>query len=366
MLGYILFLMVLLGALSILIFVLEHREVFENPPVLAKLYSMKNYGGSVYSIQGNQNKSLKWADLSPYLSDIKSLQVADGYIIIAYEEDNFAGNYAVFKGSSTTIGKKREGDYPSITAIPRVQDRLPLQRIRSIEFKPFTEPSLNNPVPLQPSRYIISTPCRMLKTPENEQGYGANYLDRHNIQCNNDEYLSNYTLRQTPDRKIYYEYSCCKADMENEDPSNPIITKNNTVSTTPINDTVAFQTAYLDRHWIGQQCINDSPSGDNSKLLSRIQLLAHYNPARVQYTYNCTEMKSKDQTANVRNNCKYMSTPWVNEAAGLENHVNLKIGCEAGEGIRDLVLQRSDDGSGKIKQRYVGWCCRPTFEDNKT
>ena len=50
--------------------------------------------------------------------------------------------------------------------------------------------------------------CRSLSTPQNERG-DTYYLDRHNIKCEDDEALQRFKL-ETPDGKIAYNYTCCK------------------------------------------------------------------------------------------------------------------------------------------------------------
>ena len=52
--------------------------------------------------------------------------------------------------------------------------------------------------------------CRNIMTPLNSWGSGNNiYLDRHDINCNDDEALNQFNLFKTGDQ-IQYKYSCCK------------------------------------------------------------------------------------------------------------------------------------------------------------
>ena len=54
--------------------------------------------------------------------------------------------------------------------------------------------------------------CRDLSTPYDEDGNGDYmYLDRHFIQCGDDENITNMRLvRDVPNKKIKYDYRCCK------------------------------------------------------------------------------------------------------------------------------------------------------------
>lgn len=51
--------------------------------------------------------------------------------------------------------------------------------------------------------------CRSLSTPQDERG-DTYYLDRHNIKCKDDEALQRFKLETTLDGKIAYNYTCCK------------------------------------------------------------------------------------------------------------------------------------------------------------
>ncbi len=53
--------------------------------------------------------------------------------------------------------------------------------------------------------------CRRRSTPPNDSGQGDMvYLDRHNIQCGEDEVLSFLKLVNDSSDKYHFEYSCCR------------------------------------------------------------------------------------------------------------------------------------------------------------
>lgn len=58
----------------------------------------------------------------------------------------------------------------------------------------------------------IKTTCRKTKTPENDLGPTFNYLDRHDVQCNDGEGISDFALR-TDGSRFYYDYTCCKPEI---------------------------------------------------------------------------------------------------------------------------------------------------------
>ena len=53
--------------------------------------------------------------------------------------------------------------------------------------------------------------CRQLSTPSNDDGGGNSvYLDRHDINCNTDESISQLKLVRNGDHAYQYNYTCCK------------------------------------------------------------------------------------------------------------------------------------------------------------
>ena len=53
--------------------------------------------------------------------------------------------------------------------------------------------------------------CRNVTTPANDAGGGnARYLDRHNVECADDEAMSRFKLEHPGGGKIQYSYTCCK------------------------------------------------------------------------------------------------------------------------------------------------------------
>lgn len=58
----------------------------------------------------------------------------------------------------------------------------------------------------------IKTTCRKVQTPPNETAPTFNYLDRHDVKCNDGEGISDFVLRNDGTR-FYYEYSCCKPEI---------------------------------------------------------------------------------------------------------------------------------------------------------
>ena len=51
--------------------------------------------------------------------------------------------------------------------------------------------------------------CRSLSTPQNERG-DTYYLDRHNIKCEDNEALQRFKMETPGGDKIAYNYTCCK------------------------------------------------------------------------------------------------------------------------------------------------------------
>jgi hypothetical protein len=52
--------------------------------------------------------------------------------------------------------------------------------------------------------------CRNTSTPWNQESNSVHYLDRHNVKCNSDEYISKFKLNRDGGGKFRYDYKCCK------------------------------------------------------------------------------------------------------------------------------------------------------------
>ena len=59
-------------------------------------------------------------------------------------------------------------------------------------------------------RNSLPVRCRNVHTPFNDDGRGnAVYLDRHNVQCHDNEFLTRLHLVRSPPR-VRYNYKCCR------------------------------------------------------------------------------------------------------------------------------------------------------------
>ena len=53
--------------------------------------------------------------------------------------------------------------------------------------------------------------CRNVKTALNDDGGGNTiFLDRHNVQCEPNEVITQFKVSRPSDNKIQYDYTCCK------------------------------------------------------------------------------------------------------------------------------------------------------------
>lgn len=52
--------------------------------------------------------------------------------------------------------------------------------------------------------------CRNTSTPWNQESSSVHYLDRHNVKCNSDEYISKFKLNRDGKGKWRYDFKCCK------------------------------------------------------------------------------------------------------------------------------------------------------------
>lgn len=63
--------------------------------------------------------------------------------------------------------------------------------------------------------------CRNDETQQDDDGGGGakiQFLDRHNVRCEDDEALQKFGLKRKGDDKIYYKYRCCKPEAAEAQP----------------------------------------------------------------------------------------------------------------------------------------------------
>lgn len=179
-------------------------------------------------------------------------------------------------------------------------------------------------------------------------GFKTNYLDKHNITCNDNEYISNLRLDATydPDR-VKFKYQCCPV---NPNMRNIPVTKQ--VKTTPWNDAGGYKTDFLDRHNI--DC------GDNG-LLNQVKVDTRYKPDQIKYTYSCVYPQFPD-TARAHTICSDLKTQ-PNTAGKTANYLDKhSMYCPAGQGMSRYQL--STDQNAK-KYNYNYRCCSTIFRQKK-
>jgi hypothetical protein len=113
-------------------------------------------------------------------------------------------------------------------------------------------------------------------TPDNENNNGDNaYLDRHDVKCDDDSFLSYFRLVTSPGSKMRYDYRCSKTDK-------PLTCRSLSTSPNEKGDTY-----YLDRHNL--KCEDD-------EALQRFKLTRP--DGKIAYDYTCCKFKSAPASKN--------------------------------------------------------------------
>jgi hypothetical protein len=65
--------------------------------------------------------------------------------------------------------------------------------------------------------------CRGVSTQWDDEGRGnAVYLDRHNVQCNQNELINRFRLVRNGRGRYRYDYTCCRVDAGPRGPAGPV------------------------------------------------------------------------------------------------------------------------------------------------
>jgi len=185
-------------------------------------------------------------------------------------------------------------------------------------------------------------------------GWAFNYLDRHNVKCNNDEVLTKFKLESAyqPD-KTRYKYRCCKVESGSKD----YAAMNTSAKTTPIQDALNWNTKGLESHPIDchetgtlQQFVLESRY-DNKNGCAK--------PPCAKYNYTCASFEPTGQNdKKVATKCRHVKTE-MNQMEPTFNYLDRhEVACNDGEAINGFALK--SDGKGKMMYEYS--CCKPVIE----
>jgi len=168
--------------------------------------------------------------------------------------------------------------------------------------------------------------------------YSVNSLDRHDVKCLHPEgILNGFSLKLDRNNRGYYDYTCY--NMQDID------VQQLPATWTMVSDVDKFESAYMERHKVGESC------GENSGL-SRFRLLSHYTPNKINYEYNCSKMRPKDSSMALSNVCQQRETFPVPEQWGVERLIDTRVQCKANEVLKDFKLVRDNN-----TQKVVYTCC---------
>jgi hypothetical protein len=126
-----------------------------------------------------------------------------------------------------------------------------------------------------------------LYTPFNDTNgnNSVNFLDRHNVACQNSQVLSSFKIERNPSNssQIRYRYTCKAA--------NTICCNSNSTPKMDMGDGTIF---YLDRQLVGN---NNSPN----LAMSQFRLRTSYNPDKMWYDFTSCKIADMDAINSVKN-----------------------------------------------------------------
>lgn len=204
----------------------------------------------------------------------------------------------------------------------------------------------------------LTQTCRDVYTQwDDVGGWGFNFLDRHNVKCEDSEVLSKFKLETAyqPDR-TRYKYRCCKIDTE------PIPRKIREVTkpmSTGFADSQMWNTMSLTNHSI--QCQKEKNS---QSMLKGFKLESQYTDAlksNAKYNFECTtHLPYGLINKKIETTCRKEKTP-ANDQAPTFNYLDRhEVACKDGEGVSDFALRT--DGA---RFYYEYSCCKPEIVDNE-
>ena len=114
---------------------------------------------------------------------------------------------------------------------------------------------------------------KKIATPWDDVGSGnALYLDRHNVNCGTDSFLSAFKLNQQGSGRIRYNADCCRIPDK----------KSCYPAKTPFNDDGRGNAVYLDRHNVACR---------DNYAISRFRLMRNDKGDKIQYHFTCCTVK---------------------------------------------------------------------------
>jgi hypothetical protein len=193
-------------------------------------------------------------------------------------------------------------------------------------------PDKSNALATKPTQWQV---VKNLTTPFNDEGGGNTiFLDRHNIDCGDNNGIKSFHLTRKGDGNFRYEYSC----------SAPFVDGNNITSTevkgpmyksTGFNDVGGGSSIFLDRHQL--DCGEDGA-------ITQFQL-ANNDTSKYQYNYKCIKMGTPMTS-------RMVTTPANDDGGGsalfLDRH---DVVCADDEVMNYFTLYRPSDNQIAYKYR---------------
>jgi hypothetical protein len=198
---------------------------------------------------------------------------------------------------------------------------------------------------------VQSGACTDKRTPVTEVGdnFEIDFLDRHNIKCGADEYISKFGLAPSYNpRRASYNYTCCKTNRNFTNSKLEAVAKNTEWS--PAYDD--WKTYSLSRHTLA--CGNDG-------LLNQFQLQAQHDPDRTFYKYTCLQPRFATESAS-NAQCNKFTTPISRTQGGFNFMDKHLVACPSGKGLSSVHLNHD---ANNLNMWFDYTCCSTTANQIK-
>ena len=205
--------------------------------------------------------------------------------------------------------------------------------------------------------------CRDVNTQPNNWGGGSfNYLDRHDVRCNDNEVLQRAKL-STDGKQIYYDMKCCSINTN--------VGENARFHTVEDKNTPDVSVGRTSRGWDARSLYNNvtqtTPKCDGTnRYLNGFHLNSRYRPDQFHYNYTCSDIDN-DLLAikphkKIDHYCFDKSTPYRRFGSGAYTDLfYADMSCPSGSYLSGWKMEK-DDRRRKNRGYWVNYkCCYPSM-----
>lgn len=284
----------------------------------------------------------------------KNMEPSDGCILDTHNKDTF------FRKIDEIASMKNFFEDNKMNLLEednkRINEKVEIEKRQK-------EQAQNEVSRLQPylnTSYLVEK-CRDLNTQPNDWGGGSlNYLDRHDVRCNDNEVLQRARLT-TDGRSIFYNMRCCSIGTN--------VGENARFHTVEDKTTPNIDVSKTRRGWdarsLYKYTTQTTPKCDGAnKYLNGFRFNSRYNPDQYNYSYTCSDVDNDlvkiKPNKKIDHYCQDRWTPYRHFGNGTYTDLfHADMWCPAGSYLSDWKLVQDDR-----RRRHHGFlvnykCCSP-------